>query len=35
MEKDAIIAKRITASAFSESTMDMGKIVGYAERNLA
>ena len=35
MEKDAIIAKRITASAFSESTMDMGKIVGYAEGHLA
>ena len=35
MEKDAIIAKRITASAFSESTMDMGKIVGYAECHLA
>ena len=35
MEKDAIIAKRITASAFSESTMDMDKIVGYAECHLA
>ena len=35
MEKDAIIAKRITASAFSESTMDMDKIIGYAECHLA
>ena len=35
MEKDAIIAKRITASAFSESMMDMGKIIGYAEGHLA
>ena len=35
MEKDAIIAKRITASVCSESTMDMGKIVGYAEGHLA
>ena len=35
MEKDAIIAKRITASAFSESAMDMDKIIGYAEGHLA
>ena len=35
MEKDAIIAKRITASVCSENMMDMGKIIGYAECHLA
>ena len=35
MEKDAIIAKRITASVCSENMMDMDKIIGYAECHLA